>query len=344
MPSRREVRDRRRPTVLGSFVHLARRARGVAFWTTVAASGAYAVYRVVARPFRPANRRLALFLGKHLMEASGPCLAVTTRPVELERFAGGTLRRMVLAGIPVVVAVVTPNDELSERFDAQDEEALEAAHRIGYHRLQLLKVPAPFQQQDVEDRLEEVWNEVEPEVVVAFDPLDPLGWIQIPEERLCGEAALRLAERLDGERRVKLAFCGTSRPNALVEVTPILPDKIGAVVSHRTELSAPPLAINLGLRLTGRLPDLRGSFEALRILEPARRSRDQQAIALRRAARSAEPAPDAREVRRAVVRTRIPADAARGPEAAPSNYWASDGSVPEEVGASGGDQPGSRTR
>lgn len=317
-----------------------RRIRNAFLWSLGLSSAAYTGYRILATPFRPSNHRLALHLGRHLLEASGPCLAVTSRPMELERFAGGTLRRMVLAGIPVIMAVATPADAPAEGFEVQDDEALEAAHRIGYHRLQMLKVPAPFQTRHLEASLEELWGEVEPEVVVAFDPLDPLGWIDLPEERICGEAVLRLAEHLDQEHRVKLAFCGTRRPNALVEVTPILSDKIGAVLSHRTEIALPDLAVNLGLRLAGRLPDPRGSFEVLRVLEPARRSTDHRALARMQEERQEEatPTPGKPQARRAIVRTRVPVRTQASPEGA-SNYWASDGSVPERVGTPGDGTP-----
>lgn len=323
----------------GSLSRWVRRAQGMLFWSTLLGSAAYAGYRLAARPFRPANHRLALFMGRHLMEISGPCLAVTTSSFQLERYAGGTLRRLVLAGVPVIVAVVTPGDVPDEHFAAQDDEALEAAHRIGYHRLQMLKVPTPFQARAIEESLEPVWTEVEPEVVIAFDPLDPIAASELAPEQTCGEAVFRLAERLDREHRVRLAFCGTRRPNALVEVTPILSDKIRAVLSHRTELDLPALAVSMGLRLMSRLPDLRGSFEALRILEPARRPAARDALGQSLGQGPHEPAPTPLEPRRAVVRTRLPAQETSEPAPPPTNYWVTDGSVPERVAASGDDEP-----
>lgn len=317
----------------GSLSRWIRRAQGILFWSTLLGTTAYAGYRLAARPFRPTNHRLALFMGRHLMEVSGPCLAVTTSSLQLERHAGGTLRRLVLAGVSVIVAVVTPSNVPDEQFAVQDDEALEAAHRIGYHRIQMLKVPTPFQARAVEESLEPVWTEVEPEVVMAFDPLDPIASPELAPEQTCGQAVLRLAERLDREHRVKLAFCGTRRPNALVEVTPILSDKIRAVLSHRTELTLPALAVNMGLRLMSRLPDLRGSFEAIRVLEPARRATAREALAQSLGPDPVEPLHPPREPRRAVVRTRLPAQEDAQPVSPSTNYWAADGSVPERVGA-----------
>lgn len=305
--------SRRPPQARGKVPALARWARrvqGVLFWTTLLGSAAYTGYRLAARPYRPVNPRLARFLGRHFLEATGPCLAVTASPLQLERYAGGTLRRLVLAGVPVIVAVVTLSDLPDESFAEQDDEALKAAHRIGYHRIQMLKVATPFEARRVAEQLETVWTDVEPEVVLAFDPLDPVAGPDLAAEQICGEAVLRLAERLDRERQVKLAFCGTRRPNALVDVTPILTDKIQAVLSHRTELALPALAVNLGLRLMSRLPDLRRSYEGLRIVDPSRRPLGRETTPEPRTAVSAPPAPPSkapsREPRRAVVRTRLP--------------------------------------
>lgn len=308
MPSsRRPPQARGKVPVLARW---ARRVQGVLFWTTLLGSAAYTGYRLAARPYRPVNPRLARFLGRHFLEATGPCLAVTASPLQLERYAGGTLRRLVLAGVPVIVAVVTLSDLPDESFAEQDDEALEAAHRIGYHRIQMLKVATPFEARRVAEQLETVWTDVEPEVVLAFDPLDPVAGPDLAAEQICGEAVLRLAERLDRERQVKLAFCGTRRPNALVDVTPILTDKIQAVLSHRTELALPALAVNLGLRLMSRLPDLRRSYEALRIVDPSRRPLGRETTPEPRTAAPAPPAPPpeapSREPRRAVVRTRLP--------------------------------------
>ncbi|HEY8531982.1 MAG TPA: hypothetical protein VIL08_07010 [Limnochorda sp.] len=330
MPSNRRSTGGRKP---GSLSRWLRRTQNLLFWTTLLGSAAYAGYRLAARPYRPANHRLALFMGRHLMEVTGPCLAVTTSSLQLERYAGGTLRRLVLAGVSVIVAVVTPSDVPDEEFAVQDDEALEAAYRIGYHRLQMLKVPAPFRSQAVEESLEPLWTEIEPELVVAFDPLDPIANPELAPEQACGQAVLRLAEKLDREHRVKLAFCGTRKPNALVEVTPILSDKIQAVLSHRAELTLPALAVSMGLRLMSRLPDLRGSYEAIRVLEPARRATVWEALAQRAGQEPDEPAPEQKEPRRAVVRTRLPAQAHPKPVPPPTNYWANDGSAPDRIGA-----------
>lgn len=321
----------------GSLSRWLRRAQGLLFWSTFLGSTAYAGYRLAARPYRPANHRLALFMGRHLMEVTGPCLAVTTSSLQLERYAGGTLRRLVLAGVSVIAAVVTPSDVPDEEFAVQDDEALEAAYRIGYHRLQMLKVPSPFRAQAVEESLEPLWTEVEPELVIAFDPLDPIANRELASEQACGQAVLHLADKLDREHRVKLAFCGTRKPNALVEVTPILSDKIQAVLSHRAELTLPALAVSMGLRLMSRLPDLRGSFEAIRVLEPARRATMREALAQPAGQDPEEPAREEKEPRRAVVRTRLPAQVQPQPVSPAADYWANDGSVPERVGASDDD-------
>jgi LmbE family N-acetylglucosaminyl deacetylase len=244
------------------------------------ATAAALAWRHLMRGFRPPNSELAVLHGLELVRGRKRVLVVTAHPDDLEIVAGGTLRLMGLAGSSIDVAVLTDGgqqdnarEDLGQvrQFEQDHAAAIlgyTRVHHLGLRDLSLSRLP------EVEAALRRVWSRLKPEVVLAFDPSFPEPYMIHPDHLAGGRAVLNIA-RSDLGRGVGVYFYGTRETRVIVDIHPVLSDKVQAVLSHRSQLKAPPALYRAATRLYGRLRGMPAQLpyaEGFRALELPRLS------------------------------------------------------------------------
>lgn len=197
------------------------------------------VRALVAASLRPRDPWLALAAGQELVARPRRVLALTAHPDDLEFFAGGTLRRLALAGSTITAGVLTDGEKGGNRPDlggVRRAEMERCAQVLGYSRVEFCGLTDYGLPEDprLERELHRLWEEVKPEVVLAFDPLELVPAMANRDHKALGRAVADLARHhvADG---VEVYFYGTRHPNVLVDITPVLGDKIRAVLSHQSQ-------------------------------------------------------------------------------------------------------------
>lgn len=214
--------------------------------------GGYGLYRRALRLFRPMNGPLAVQQGQLLTRRPWRVLAVTSHPDDLEIFVAGTLKLISLAGGEVTVAALTDGSHQYHRpstADIRRQEQMAAAtvlgckdvRYLGLSDLSLASNPFALEQ------LRRVWEEVQPEVVLAYDPAYPAPFIRHPDHLAGGRLVLSLL-RTDLGQGVKAAFYGTREPNISVDISDVMEDKVEALLCHRSQLKTWPRLYDLLFR------------------------------------------------------------------------------------------------
>lgn len=215
----------------------------------------------LARALRPANPELALLLGRGLVRGARRVLAVTAHSDDLEATAAGTLRLMALAGSEIHVAVLSDGRQQANRRSNLGEirrlEEQHAATILGYTRVHPLgfRDLSLSRATEVEPRLRDLWREIRPEVVFSFDPSFPEPYLVHPDHLTAGRVVLNIA-RTDLGRDVEIYFYATRDTNVVVDIGPVIHDKIESVVAHRSQLKGPRFIYTMLIRAYGRLRGL----------------------------------------------------------------------------------------
>lgn len=261
-----------------------RRPRFKLRWLLLAAPAAFAwsTWRQLTRAVRPANPEQAVFEGLQLVRGAKRVLAVTAHPDDLEAICAGTLRLMALAGSEIYVAVLSDGanqtnwrSNLGEIRDMEEGNAANVVgykqvHRLGFRDLSLSVI------EEVQDELAEVWQAVDPDVVFSFDPSFPGRFLAHPDHLTAGRAVLNLARSGLG-RGTRVYFYATRDTNVVVDITPVMEDKVRAVLVHRSQLKMAPIfyswLIRAAARLRGRPVQITYAegFRALSLPVPDRR-------------------------------------------------------------------------
>lgn len=244
--------------------------------------------------YAPHYPDIALHAGLALVARPRRVLAIAAHPRQLELHAGGTLFLMARARGAITAAVLTTGAARPRRNAAEvhRREQEQAASILGYGQLVQLDLPAGGLTEHplLGAAVRRVWNEVNPDVVLAPDPrgLFPLhpdstaagiaavhtavdgeapgtgsgpAAPEVPDAQAAlGRAALAASrERVPDEPRVLLY--GSRRPNVLVDVTEVLPEKLQGVKAHRSQLRGPDRLADPAVRMVSRL--FRGGTPAL---------------------------------------------------------------------------------
>lgn len=194
----------------------------------------------LSRMLAPSNPPLALALGEALVSTPRRVLALTAHPDDLEFFAGGTLRRLAQQGSQIAAVVLTDGEKRGNWVDLAGQrqaEQLRAAALQGYDSVRFLSLPDFGLPEDprLERAVTRAWDWVAPEVVLAFDPKELLPQIASRDHKALGRAVLDLA-RARFETGVQVYFYGTHHPDTLVDITPVIEEKVAAVKAHRSQM------------------------------------------------------------------------------------------------------------
>lgn len=194
---------------------------------------------LVARSLRPRHPALALEAGRELVSRPRRVLALTCHPDDLEFFAGGTLRRLALAGGEMIAGVMTDGEKGGNRpaLGAVRKAEMQRVARLqGFARVVFAGLTDYGLPEDprLERTVAELWRDVQPDVVLAFDPLELVPGMANRDHKALGRTVADLA-RHHVASGVQVYFYGTRHADVLVDITPVIDDKIRAVLTHQSQ-------------------------------------------------------------------------------------------------------------
>lgn len=218
-----------------------RRSSSMLPWL-VAAGSLTAAWYVWRKAMQPQHPDLALQAGLELTSRPRRVLAIGPHPDDLECFAGGTIRLLTQNGSAVTMAVLSLGEQATNRANIAEIRSREAEQGATILGANLIQVGLPDGQirpgPVLESVLDHLWEQVAPEIILAFDPSGPLPLANNPDHLALGAAVIARARRgmRNGER---LYFYGTQRPNVLVDITEVLEEKTNSLRAHRSQLFGP---------------------------------------------------------------------------------------------------------
>lgn len=214
---------------------------GAAAAAVVLAIGAAVVMRTVPAAVEPARARAE---SERIIADAKRVLVVAAHPDDVEWYAGATIARLVDAGAEITVVMATdgergrgPKPGLAV---TRRDEQIEAARRLS-PAIEVIFVGLPDgglarSGQLLEARVREIWQQVDPILVLAFDPEKP----QLPyihrDHMAAGSAALRLWRDLQSAAALWLFH--TRRPDVFVDAgTQGMERKLDALSAHETQMA-----------------------------------------------------------------------------------------------------------
>lgn len=200
--------------------------------------------QALRRMYTPPYPDVALHAGLALTGRPRRVLALAAHPGDLERAAAGTLFLMARAGSEITAGVLTGGERGGARLNLAEirrREQEQAAAILGYADLVQLQLPDQglAGHPRLAPAVRELWERVQPKVVFAPDPGGPGVVGGTPADHVAlGNAAI-LAARAHLASGVSLYLYRTRRPNVLVDIAEVLPEKQSAVKAHRSVLRGP---------------------------------------------------------------------------------------------------------
>lgn len=221
--------------------------------TAGTAAAAFGIWRRMVQPYYP---DVALHAGLELCSRPRRVLAFGPHPTDLECWVGGTLKLLSLGGSAVTMAVLSRGETATNRAnigEIRSREAEEGAAVLGCNLVQLDLPDGAIEPGPGLDRaIAEVWRQVDPEVVLSFDPKGWLPGAVNPDHTALGAAVLARSRRAVAAG-VRIYFYGAPQPNVLVDVTEVLPEKLNGLRAHRSQLVGPDWATAAWTRWFSRL-------------------------------------------------------------------------------------------
>jgi len=195
--------------------------------------------RLVTPLLKAAYPELALRSGDELLCRPWRVLAFTAHPDDLDFFAGGTLRRLILSGSHVTAAVLTDGEKRGNKPDlggVRQQEQLEAARKQGIQNVRFFGLTDFGMPEDprLEPTVARIWDEEQPDLVLAFDPKELFPGIANRDHKALGRTVLDLSRHHVGCCRVY--YYGTHHPNVLMDIEPVMADKEEAVLTQASQM------------------------------------------------------------------------------------------------------------
>ncbi|HLO02884.1 MAG TPA: PIG-L family deacetylase, partial [Symbiobacteriaceae bacterium] len=116
------------------------------------------------------------------------------------------------------------------------EEQLSAAKRQGIEQVRFVGLTDFGLPEDprLERAVADLWADVHPELVLAFDPKEIVPGMANRDHKALGRTVVDLCRRYLGRTRVY--FYGTHQPNVLVDIGTVIDAKEEAVLAHRSQM------------------------------------------------------------------------------------------------------------
>jgi LmbE family N-acetylglucosaminyl deacetylase len=179
------------------------------------------------------EKEKAVELGRMLTETGGTIVAVGAHPDDIEWWAGGTLAKAKKSGARIVLIIATDSDKNGQ---IRRMEQMKAAEIIGYDKVYFLGYPdgklSEFSENEVKTKILEIFETEKPKTVLTFDIEKPAKIYRHRDHLAAGKAALSAAKSY-GVKRIYLFH--TSSPNAAVNITPLISQKLKAYASHKSQ-------------------------------------------------------------------------------------------------------------
>lgn len=211
---------------------------------------------VAARALAPRYPDVALAAGLELVSAPRRVLALAPHPLDLEWFAGGTCYLLRRAGGSVTAVVLTRGEHGGNRANMgqiREREQQQAAAILGYSQVVQLDLPDRGLTPDqVLPRVHTVCQQVQPDVILAFDPYGPLPALRHRDHSAVGAATLELV-RSGLAQGTRVYLYATRQPNVAVDITEVIQEKEAAILAHRSQLYGPDAAARWAVRGWARL-------------------------------------------------------------------------------------------
>lgn len=184
----------------------------------------------------------ALKTGEALTEAYRQVLVVAAHPDDVEWYISGTLARLADAGAGIHVVMASYGEKGPNRTGVSDlpatrrEEQLEAGRRVGYSDIHFLGLPdrEVSEGHALRENLEELWNRLEPDLVLTFDPDTPSLPYLHPDHQGTG-GIVQQVWRNKGKSPPDLYLWQTRRPDTLVDITAVIDRKVLALSAHASQ-------------------------------------------------------------------------------------------------------------
>lgn len=232
------------------------RARGSLLPWIIAGGAAAVAWTAWRRTHQPYYPEVALQAGLELLSRPRRVLAIGPHPDDLESFAGGTLKLLAQNGSAVTMAVLSRGENATRRAniaEIRQREAESGATILGANLIQLALPDGQIRPGPILDKaIDDLWQEVGPDLVLAFDPKGPLPVANNPDHLAVGAAILHRARRgmIGGER---VYFYATPQPNVLVDITEVLQEKTNSIRAHRSQLYGPDCVVRTWSESVSRL-------------------------------------------------------------------------------------------
>jgi LmbE family N-acetylglucosaminyl deacetylase len=220
--------------------------RGGSLLPWIVAGGALAAawytFQRMQRPYYP---DVALHTGLELLSRRRRVLAIGPHPGDLENFCGGTIRLMTQNGSEVTMGVLSRGERATNRANIAEIRTREAEESAAIAGANLIQLDLPDGEirpgPTLEKALDDLWHQVAPDVILAFDPKGQLPYGNNPDHLALGAAVLNRVRRAipKGER---VYYYGSPQPNVLVDITEVIEEKTNAIRAHRSQLKGPDWA------------------------------------------------------------------------------------------------------
>ncbi|HLN64111.1 MAG TPA: PIG-L deacetylase family protein [Symbiobacteriaceae bacterium] len=229
-------------------------------WTLGLGAGLLGAWWAAGRALSPRYPDIALQAGLELVSFPRRVLAISPHPLDLEWFCGGACFLMKRAGGTVTAAVLTRGEAGGNRANMgqiREKEQAQSGAILGYESIAYLGCKdQQLHAADLAPKLEAVWRQIRPDVVLTFDPRGALpGRLSNPDHAAAGAAVLELLRSGIGNS-TRVYLYGTRSPNVAVDITEVVQEKEAAVRAHRSQMAGPDAVAKAAVRAYGRL--LRG--------------------------------------------------------------------------------------
>lgn len=206
-----------------------------------AAGGIYTLIRL--RQFAPTRPNDAKDAAHLMLQGGQKVVAFSAHPDDLELFAGGVLRRLHQMGNHITVVDCTDGElsRPSHRLGKQRrQEQNRAGSILGYDEVKFLNLPDRTLQDDerLKREIRKILDQENPHMIFTFDYVHIHPWLYHRDHVAIGEAVVHAVNEKDTDAIVYLY--ASAKPNVVVDIGPVIRQKVWALSSHRSQFPAFP--------------------------------------------------------------------------------------------------------
>jgi LmbE family N-acetylglucosaminyl deacetylase len=198
--------------------------------------------------------------GLAILRNSNRILAISAHPDDLEFFAGGLLKLMNVRGHEVHIIDVTDGEKgvrVKNLAEIRREEQLAAGRVLGISNIHFLHLPDLKLEQinTLDNMIKQYIQEIKPDIILTFDYYKPIKVIIHPDHIKVGSSTTEAVKQLT-YKKPYLLYYASREPNAIVDISDSIEDKIKAVQKHRSQIRFSTKPYGSFIKLFGRYSSL----------------------------------------------------------------------------------------